>query len=91
MFKLLVASVVGVAALDPKSAEDNAQHMKDIAAKSGATCFDSGLCVEAIKMGDRSGEAVSPLAGTSCEVHYTGQTIDGTQFDSSRARGSTIR
>mmetsp|Transcript_33381 Transcript_33381/g.103412 ORF Transcript_33381/g.103412 Transcript_33381/m.103412 type:complete len:179 (-) Transcript_33381:28-564(-) len=36
---------------------------------------------------DGDGDA-SPLAGTSCSCHYAGTLIDGTEFDSSYARGS---
>merc|ERR1712151_1412112 len=31
----------------------------------------------------------APLAGTQCDCHYKGVTIDGKQFDSSFDRGST--
>lgn len=53
------------------------------AAKDGVKVTDSGLLYEILEPG--AGE--SPQATDTVTVHYTGQLIDGTEFDSSRRRG----
>ena len=53
------------------------------AARDGVKITDSGLLYEVLEPG--AGE--SPLATDTVTVHYTGQLIDGTEFDSSRRRG----
>ncbi|MEQ6886350.1 FKBP-type peptidyl-prolyl cis-trans isomerase [Salicola sp. Rm-C-2C1-2] len=51
--------------------------------REGVTTTDSGLQYEVIEEGN--GE--SPEANGRVTVHYTGELIDGTVFDSSRERG----
>jgi len=53
------------------------------AARDGVKVTDSGLLYEVLEPG--AGE--SPQATDTVTVHYTGQLIDGTEFDSSRRRG----
>ena len=53
------------------------------AAKDGVTVTDSGLVVEVISEGD--GE--TPGIDDTVSVHYVGTLVDGTEFDSSVARG----
>jgi FKBP-type peptidyl-prolyl cis-trans isomerase len=56
------------------------------AKKSGVTVTDSGLQYEVLTPG--SGE--SPKADDKVEVHYKGTLLDGTEFDSSYARGKPV-
>jgi len=57
--------------------------LEENAAKDGVTVTDSGLQVEVLAEGD--GEM--PSAEDTVSVHYVGTLIDGTEFDSSIARG----
>ena len=50
--------------------------------------LESGLLYKVIKEG--SVGAPSPLLNSPCVCHYVGKLIDGTEFDSSRRRGSPI-
>lgn len=54
---------------------------------AGVVTLESGLQYEVIK----PGEGTPPENGASVEVHYHGTLIDGTVFDSSRARGKPAR
>ena len=51
--------------------------------KEGVTVTPSGLQYEVIKMGSGN----KPTINTTVKVHYVGTLIDGTEFDSSVARG----
>lgn len=50
--------------------------------------LESGLMYKVIKEG--SVGAPSPLLNSPCVCHYEGKLIDGTEFDSSRRRGSPM-
>ncbi len=61
----------------------------DVAAVPGdATTTTSGLASKVIKAGTGT---THPAAEDTVEVHYTGWTTAGQMFDSSVARGSTVR
>lgn len=56
------------------------------AAREGVMVTDSGLQYEVIEAGDGD----MPELDDTVEVHYRGTLIDGTEFDSSYARGATV-
>jgi FKBP-type peptidyl-prolyl cis-trans isomerase len=55
-------------------------------AREGVIVTDSGLQYEVLE----AGEGASPGAEDTVEVHYRGTLVDGTEFDSSYARGETV-
>lgn len=55
-------------------------------AREGVITTESGLQYEIIE----EGEGASPSAEDSVSVHYRGTLIDGTEFDSSYARGEPV-
>lgn len=57
--------------------------LKDNALRSEVTVLDSGLQYEVINQG----EGAIPTADSQVRVHYHGQLVDGTVFDSSVTRG----
>ncbi len=56
------------------------------AEKDGVVVLDSGLQYKVLE----EGEGAKPAADDTVEVHYRGTLIDGTEFDSSYARGESI-
>lgn len=54
--------------------------------KEGVITLDSGLQYSVVE----AGEGDKPSATDEVEVHYAGTLIDGTEFDSSYKRGSTV-
>ena len=72
------------------SAEVNAQQgaafLAENATKEGVTVLESGLQYSVITMGD----GPKPGPSDTVEVHYRGTLIDGTEFDSSYSRNSTV-
>jgi FKBP-type peptidyl-prolyl cis-trans isomerase len=56
------------------------------AAREGVVTTDSGLQYEVIEAGD----GPKPGPEDTVEVHYRGTLVDGTEFDSSYARGETV-
>lgn len=56
------------------------------ATKDGVVTTESGLQYKIIT----AGEGAVPTTDSSVEVHYAGTLIDGTEFDSSYKRGSTV-
>ena len=55
-------------------------------AREGVTTTESGLQYEVLT----AGEGAKPKADDSVTVHYKGTLIDGTEFDSSYARGEPV-
>lgn len=55
-------------------------------AKKGVTTTESGLQYEVLE----AGKGESPKATDTVKVHYRGQLIDGTEFDSSYARNEPV-
>ncbi|EED31574.1 fkbp-type peptidyl-prolyl cis-trans isomerase fkpa [gamma proteobacterium NOR5-3] len=55
-------------------------------AREGVVTTESGLQYEVIEAGD----GATPTADDSVQVHYRGTLIDGTEFDSSYARGEPV-
>ena len=53
--------------------------------KGGVITLASGLQYKVLRKGDG---ADHPTKDSSCECHYEGTLVDGTEFDSSYARGS---
>ena len=62
--------------------------LSENAKKEGVKATDSGLQYEVISEGPEDGE--SPDASDTVEVHYQGTLLNGTEFDSSYARGQTV-
>lgn len=56
------------------------------AGAEGVVTTDSGLQYKVL----REGDGAKPLATDTVEVNYRGTLIDGTEFDSSYARGSSV-
>ncbi|MEO1242714.1 MAG: FKBP-type peptidyl-prolyl cis-trans isomerase [Pseudomonadota bacterium] len=56
--------------------------------KEGVKTTESGLQYEVISEG--GGDGASPTAANTVKVHYAGTLINGTEFDSSYARGEPI-
>jgi FKBP-type peptidyl-prolyl cis-trans isomerase len=55
-------------------------------AREGVIVTETGLQYEVLEAGD----GASPGAEDTVEVHYRGTLVDGTEFDSSYARGETV-
>lgn len=66
--------------------QEEGQAFREQFIEEGGTLTDSGLAYRIIEQG--SGE--KPSAEDTVEVHYEGQLIDGTVFDSSYTRGETV-
>jgi len=65
------------------AAVEGAKFLEENKARDGVTVTDSGLQYEVITEGD----GPKPTAEDTVSVHYAGTLIDGTEFDSSIARG----
>lgn len=62
--------------------ERNRQWIADKAKEPGVRALDKGIFYKVIKTGNR--QAPSPVRNSVVTVHYTGKTINGKTFDSSR-------
>ena len=71
------------AAMGEANAAAAAAFLADNASKEGVTVTESGLQYEVIE----AGEGPMPGPDDTVEVHYRGTLVDGTEFDSSYARG----
>lgn len=60
--------------------------LKENAAREGVVVTESGLQYEVIE----PGEGAKPGPQDTVEVHYRGTLVDGTEFDSSHARGEPV-
>ncbi len=58
------------------------------AKKDGVSATESGLQYQVITKAE--GEGASPTAANTVKVHYAGTLVNGTEFDSSYARGEPI-
>ncbi|GGP97294.1 FKBP-type peptidyl-prolyl cis-trans isomerase [Shewanella ulleungensis] len=74
-------------ALAAKSVAEGKKFLEDNKAKEGVTTTESGLQYEVLE----AGKGDKPAAEDTVEVHYRGTLIDGTEFDSSYARGETAK
>ncbi|MFC6670837.1 FKBP-type peptidyl-prolyl cis-trans isomerase [Marinobacterium aestuariivivens] len=61
-------------------------YQADNGKKDGVTTTESGLQYEVLE----GGQGESPTAEDTVKVHYKGQLVDGTEFDSSYARGEPV-
>ena len=62
--------------------EKNRQWLRDKTAEPGVKVIDKGIAYKVLRKGDAS--KPSPNRGSVVTVHYTGKTINGKTFDSSR-------
>ena len=65
------------------NAEAGAAYQEENGAREGVTTTESGLQYEVL----REGDGARPTAEDQVRLHYRGTLIDGTEFDSSYARG----
>jgi len=75
---IIACAVAGTHAAGKKWLEENKS-------KEGVIVLSSGLQYKVLRKGDG---AFHPTVDSSCECHYEGTLIDGTEFDSSYRRGS---
>jgi FKBP-type peptidyl-prolyl cis-trans isomerase FkpA len=69
-----------------QAAEAGRAFLAENAERDGVETTESGLQYEILE----EGEGASPTAQDSVTVHYRGTLIDGTEFDSSYARGEPV-
>ncbi len=62
--------------------EKNREWLRDKCSQPGVNMLDKGVAYKVIRKGDQS--KPSPNRGSVVTVHYTGKTINGKTFDSSR-------
>lgn len=62
--------------------EKNKQWLAQKASEPGVKALDGGIYYKVLKAGNKNGK--SPNRGSVVTVHYTGKTINGKIFDSSR-------
>ena len=62
--------------------EKNRQWLADKSREPGVITIDKGVCYKVLKKGNPA--LPSPNRGSVVTVHYTGKTINGKTFDSSR-------
>lgn len=62
--------------------EKNRQWLADKAQEPGVKALDKGICYKVLRQGKPGG--MSPNRSSVVSVHYTGKTINGKIFDSSR-------
>ena len=65
------------------------QYFAEYANKEGVIATESGLLYEVLEEGPKDGYSPSPT--DIVDMHFAMTTIDGIEFDSSRARGSAAR
>lgn len=66
-----------------KNKEDGDKFRAEFAKQDGVVVLDSGL----MYLPETMGEGAKPTVKDTVKVHYNGELIDGTQFDSSYERG----
>ena len=73
-------------ALADANAAAGTAFLQENGAREGVTTTESGLQYEVLEAGD----GAMPGPADSVQVHYRGTLIDGTEFDSSYARGEPV-
>lgn len=73
-------------AIADKNKADGEAFLAENAKNEGVVTLESGLQYQVITAGD----GAKPSATDTVEVHYKGTLIDGTEFDSSYKRNSTV-
>merc|ERR1712216_957367 len=81
LFCLLASTLYTVSATN----EAGTKYLEENKKKDGVVTLPSGLQYKVLRKGDGTDH---PTADSSCECHYEGTLIDGTEFDSSYKRGS---
>ena len=69
-----------------KNIAEGTAFLAENATKDGVVVLESGLQYKVLE----AGEGPMPGEADTVEVHYRGTLIDGTEFDSSYSRGSTV-
>lgn len=75
-----------IAQLAKENLEKGQAYMAENGKKDGVTTTESGLQYEQLQAGNGN----KPAATDNVEVHYRGTLVDGTEFDSSYARGEPV-
>lgn len=75
-----------IAKLAQENQEKGQAYMAENGKKEGVTTTESGLQYEQLQ----AGNGKKPAATDNVEVHYRGTLVDGTEFDSSYARGEPV-
>jgi len=75
-----------IAELAKENLEKGQAYMAENGKKDGVTTTESGLQYEQLQAGNGN----KPAATDNVEVHYRGTLVDGTEFDSSYARGEPV-
>ncbi|WP_409524540.1 FKBP-type peptidyl-prolyl cis-trans isomerase [Nitrincola sp. MINF-07-Sa-05] len=73
-------------ALSQENIQKGQAYLAENAKRNGVTTTDSGLQYEELE----AGSGASPTAEDTVKVHYRGQLIDGTEFDSSYSRNDPV-
>ena len=68
------------------NAQRSAAFLAENGVREGVITTESGLQYEVLE----AGEGATPGPGDSVQVHYRGTLVDGTEFDSSYARGEPV-
>merc|ERR1711934_1216464 len=84
MLRSLFAALL-VVALANATNEAGTKYLEENKKKDGVITLPSGLQYKVLRKGSGTDH---PTADSSCECHYEGTLIDGTEFDSSYKRGS---
>jgi FKBP-type peptidyl-prolyl cis-trans isomerase len=84
--KQSVSREAAAGAVAEENANTGAAFMMKNAEVEGVVSLESGLQYKVETMGD----GAKPSATDTVEVHYRGTLLDGTEFDSSYARGSSV-
>ncbi|WP_370278120.1 FKBP-type peptidyl-prolyl cis-trans isomerase [Pontibacterium sp.] len=75
-----------IAKLAQENLEKGQAYMAENGKKDGVTTTESGLQYQQLQ----AGNGKKPAATDNVEVHYRGTLVDGTEFDSSYARGEPV-
>merc|ERR1712159_986262 len=85
MFSRFAFFALAFVALAAATNEAGTKYLEENKNKEGVITLPSGLQYKGLRKGDGTDH---PTADSSCECHYEGTLIDGTEFDSSYKRGS---